>query len=220
MIYDYKYFEAGVEYGVSGYQNYRWIPEISFPMAHNLAVKNRLNMSSRILDYGCAKGFLLKAFYLLGYKNIFGMDISQYAIDSADPVVKGSLSNIRERTNLREVFGVQFELAIFKDVMEHIPVVDVPVLLRSTAECSDRLFIAVPLGLDNESDRFVIPAMHNDITHITIKTRQFWENAVQKNGWDIQETDYTYPGMKTNWSDKFPQGNLFITAKSRLADQR
>ena len=215
MIYDFKYYEAGVEYGVSGYQNYRWIPEISFPMAHSLALKNGLTPASNVLDYGCAKGFLLKAFHLLGYKNVFGMDISQYAIDYADPVVKPKLANISGRAVLRDVFGVPFDLAIFKDVMEHIPAADVPGLLQGIAECSARLFIAVPLGLDNSSDRFVIPAMHNDVTHITIKDRQFWESAVQDNGWEILESEYTYPGMKTNWSEKFPQGNLFITARSR-----
>jgi len=216
MIYDFKYFEAGIENGISGYQNYRWIPEISFPMAHNLALGNKLTKYSKILDFGCAKGFLLKAFHLLGYKNVYGVDISPYAIEFADPLIKSNIALIKPGTNISDVFNINFDLVIFKDVLEHIPANNIPSLMKSAAICSKELFIAVPLGVDNFSDQFVIPAMHNDITHITIKNKLYWESVIEDNGWSIEYSGNKYSGIKTNWCEKFPEGNLFVNARSKL----
>lgn len=214
MIYDFKYYEAGVENGISGYQNYRWIPEVSFPMAHNLIISNHLTPTSRVLDYGCAKGFLLKAFKLLGIRDVSGVEVSRYAINHADPDVKEQICLIEPGKPLENYFQSKFDIAIFKDVLEHIAAPEIGPLLESTRKVSRRMFVAVPLGIDDTSERFVIPAMHNDITHINIKSKQYWEEVVRSSGWEIESSQFTYPGMKTNWSERFPEGNLFITAQA------
>ena len=80
------YYERGAETGKSLYSHYRWMPELTIPMAHHIAKYMDLHESEKVLDFGCAKGFTVKALRLLGYK-AFGVDVSQYAFDEMDAKV-------------------------------------------------------------------------------------------------------------------------------------
>jgi len=63
--YDEEYFESGLATGKSCYLNYRWLPELTIKMAHNIIRYLDLKENEKILDYGCAKGYLVKAFRIL-----------------------------------------------------------------------------------------------------------------------------------------------------------
>lgn len=75
-----EYFDAGKEARPGVYRSYRLE---DFPMFGVLAVwiKNLFN-PKRILDVGCAKGFLVKAFKDLGIE-AWGVDVSEYALSAA-----------------------------------------------------------------------------------------------------------------------------------------
>jgi len=211
MIYDEKYYESGVENCVSGYQNYRWIPEVSLKIVHHLIVELDLNPNLAILDYGCAKGFLVKAFHIFGYSQAFGVDISKYAIDNSDSLVKSKCFHIERVEDVsRFAPPTGFDLVILKDVLEHIPEGEITFILRWLRKNCERIFIAVPLGIDDVSNRFVIPAYHNDVTHITIKSRDFWLKTLQNSGWSILDVTFNFPGIKSNWTMLYPDGNLFV----------
>ena len=85
---DYYYFDGSREQGYGGYKyDGRW---------KNLAkalIKNyKLNNNSRILDIGCAKGYLLKELKeLLPKSKIYGVDISEYAISNGHKSIKHNL---------------------------------------------------------------------------------------------------------------------------------
>ena len=66
--YDEDYYENGVQLGISGYANYRWMPSLTIPMAERMIEYLAIKETDKILDFGCAKGFLVKAFTDLGYK--------------------------------------------------------------------------------------------------------------------------------------------------------
>ena len=66
-FYNEDYYENGLALGCSGYSNYRWIPELTIPMAYHIINGLNISENSRILDYGCAKGYLVSAFKLLGF---------------------------------------------------------------------------------------------------------------------------------------------------------
>ena len=83
-MFDEKYFEDGVRHRVSAYENYRWQPERTIREAASLI--NNIEFDN-VLDYGCAKGFMVYAMRLLG-KEAYGVDVSQYAVDNGHEKIK------------------------------------------------------------------------------------------------------------------------------------
>ena len=82
-LYDREYFENGIITGKSCYQNYRWMPETTIKMAFNIIKYLHLPEGARFLDFGCAKGYLVKALRLLDI-DAYGCDVSKYTIEMAD----------------------------------------------------------------------------------------------------------------------------------------
>jgi ubiquinone/menaquinone biosynthesis C-methylase UbiE len=80
------YFDGPREYGYGGYwYDGRWQP-VARDIAHHFGLKP----GDRVLDVGCAKGFLVKD--MLGANlDSFGLDISEYAIKHCEPEVVGRL---------------------------------------------------------------------------------------------------------------------------------
>ena len=80
------YFDGPREYGYGGY-NYdgRWQP-----VAKDIIQHFSLKPGSRILDIGCAKGFLVKDLLNEGM-DAYGLDISEYAIKNCEEEVIGRL---------------------------------------------------------------------------------------------------------------------------------
>jgi SAM-dependent methyltransferase len=82
------YFDGPREYGYGGYRyDGRWIP-----VARDIIDHFGLKPGMRVLDVGCAKGFLVKDLMLAcpGLE-AFGFDISYYAIMHCEPEVIGRL---------------------------------------------------------------------------------------------------------------------------------
>ena len=52
-FYNSEYYERGVESGKSCYQNYRWVPELTIPMAMTMIDLLFIKRKDLILDYGC-----------------------------------------------------------------------------------------------------------------------------------------------------------------------
>lgn len=79
--YDGDYWDGPRRYGYGGY---KYIPNRWAPVARSLIDRYKLSDSSRILDVGCGKGFLLYEFKrLLPGIRISGFDISEYGISDA-----------------------------------------------------------------------------------------------------------------------------------------
>ena len=83
-----EYFDGPREQGYGGYRyDGRWVP-VSEDIIHHYGLKP----GNRILDIGCAKGFLVKD--LMGVcpgLEAFGLDISEYALMNCEPEVVGRL---------------------------------------------------------------------------------------------------------------------------------
>jgi len=76
------------EYGYGGYRyDGRWIP-----VAEDMVKHFGLKPGDRVLDVGCAKGFLVKDFMkACPGVEAFGLDISRYALMNCEPEVVGRL---------------------------------------------------------------------------------------------------------------------------------
>ncbi|HCI49016.1 MAG TPA: methyltransferase [Holosporales bacterium] len=83
-----EYFDGPRDYGYGGYRyDGRWVP-----VAKDIIQHFDLKSGDRVLDVGCAKGFLVKD--LLSEcpgLEVFGLDISWYAVTHCEPEVVGRL---------------------------------------------------------------------------------------------------------------------------------
>ena len=82
------YFDGPREYGYGGYRyDGRWVP-----VAKDLIKHFNLKSGDRVLDIGCAKGFLVKDLLQeCPGLEVFGLDISAYALKNCEPEVVGRL---------------------------------------------------------------------------------------------------------------------------------
>ena len=82
------YFDGPREVGYGGYRyDGRWIP-----IAEDFVRHFKLKPGDRVLDVGCAKGFLVKDLMkVCPGLEAYGIDISEYALMHCDPKVVGRL---------------------------------------------------------------------------------------------------------------------------------
>jgi ubiquinone/menaquinone biosynthesis C-methylase UbiE len=80
------YFDGSRDVGYGGYRyDGRWVP-----VAKDIIEQYGLEPGDRVLDVGCAKGFLVKDIINEGIE-AYGVDVSQYALMNCEPEVVGRL---------------------------------------------------------------------------------------------------------------------------------
>lgn len=86
--YGQQYFDGPREVGYGGYRyDGRWIP-----IAEDIVRHFNLKAGDRVLDVGCAKGFLVKDLMkVCPGLEAYGLDISEYALMHCEPEVVGRL---------------------------------------------------------------------------------------------------------------------------------
>ena len=205
--YNKEYFEAGIAHGVSLYENYRWIPELTFPMVHDLVLELGVKKGDRILDFGCAKGYIVWAFRMFGYQS-FGVDISDYAIESSPREVRRFVSLPQDLPR------IEFDICIAKDVLEHIEYDSLDLTISWIMNRSDKLFVVVPLG---NGLIYEIPAMEQDKTHIIRESLSWWRERFTRLGYEVKYCDHSMGSIKNKWVEQYPTGNGFFIVE-RIKD--
>ena len=201
-VFDEKYFEDGVRSRVSAYENYRWMPERSIREASSII--NNISFTT-VLDFGCAKGFMVHALRLLG-KEAHGVDVSEYAVTNCHPKVKEYLTIVDTAEDIKG----GWDLIIAKDVLEHIPKEEIPSVLAALRRRCKTIFVAVPLG---DGTRYRIREYEMDITHVTKEPEEWWLTTLVDAGFKIKYFDYEFGHLKENWTVPHPYGNAFIVAE-------
>lgn len=80
------YFDGSRDVGYGGYRyDGRWVP-----VAKDIIAQYGLKPGDRVLDVGCAKGFLVKDLLAQGI-DAYGIDVSDYAMMTCEPEVVGRL---------------------------------------------------------------------------------------------------------------------------------
>jgi cyclopropane fatty-acyl-phospholipid synthase-like methyltransferase len=199
--FDREYYEEGEDTGKSCYTNYRWMPERTLATAAEIIRRANIQRKDRILDYGCAKGFMVKAFEWLGY-NAYGYDFSKYAIENCDSDVKEKVFNeippaLRERG---------FETVLCKDTAEHVPYDSLDDFLSDIRNLNNRnaIFI-IPLG---DGKKFNIPRFERDVTHQIREPVGWWASKIEQSGYLLENITNDVPGIKPGWN--VPGGNIYI----------
>jgi SAM-dependent methyltransferase len=205
-IFDRDYFEDGIVTGKSCYVNYHWMPELTIRMAHKLIKHLGIKGGDRVLDFGCAKGFLVKALRILDV-DAFGCDVSRYAIGKVDPEVRRCCRLMKNERSIP--FNRKFDWVISKDVLEHIEERDLDTILEDFRKVCDRMFHVIPLA--NERGELVIPEYELDTTHVLKKSSKWWLEKFKTAGWEPVSFCHKVDGIKDNWTTKYEKGNGFFT---------
>ncbi len=185
------YYERGPEKGVSCYVNYQWLPHKTIPAVMTYVDYLGIKPGQSILDFGCAKGYYVKALRLL-HRDAWGCDISSYAISSSDDETKPFLKVSSLENPVP--FDRHFDFIVSKDVLEHMEVSAVDYLLNRFLEINPkRLFVIVPLALNN---KYIIPEDELDITHKIRFSKNEWVDFFESCGWNLVESKDKLPGIK------------------------
>ncbi len=190
-FYDKDYYENGKESGKGWLENYRWLPRRTFKEALAYVDYFELDDNSKILDIGCAKGFMVKAFRELEFQ-CDGCDISNYSLSFAP----NGCWNSWEDSAWDEHISSGYTHAVSKDVFEHLTPDQLQEMLKNIAKVAKNLMIIVPMGDDGV---FRIPEYHLEISHLIIENENWWEKQFNKAGWEIKKDCPHVPGLKDNW---------------------
>lgn len=193
------YFLRGKETGKSLYEDYRWLPDLTIPMVCAMIRHLGIQPTDTVLDYGCARGYVVRAFRELGY-NAWGYDVSRWAVENCDEVVRPYLSNVG--------FSGRYDWVIAKDVLEHVE--DANRAIASIKEVVGKgIFAVVPLA--SRCGTYDVPEYELDVTHIHRQPLWWWVQELCAPGWSV-EARYRCKGVKDNYAH-YPRGNGFITAR-------
>ena len=209
ITYDEEYFENGLTTGKSCYLNYRWLPELTIKMAHNIIKYLGIKENEKVLDYGCAKGYLVKALRILDIE-AYGCDVSNYAIKKVDAEIREHCKLIKNKKILIP-FNFNFNWIITKDVLEHMREEMLDEFILQSYKKSNKCFHIIPLG--DENNNFIIPDYSLDKTHTLMKPRDWWIKKFESFGWNLFSFDYKIRGVKENWTQKYDKGNGFFIFK-------
>ncbi len=205
--FDKDYFQNGIKTGKSLYDRYRWMPELSMSMAMSMIDYLNIKREHWILDYGCSRGYLIKAMRLL-HRTAYGTDVSEYAIDHCDDEIKGFLRLLNSDGTIP--FKTPFDFGISKDVLEHVPYEHIDFVFEQLSKHCKSLFIVVPLG---EDGKYRISQYEYDNTHMIREDDEWWAAKMAQSFMDLTITDHV-SGIKDNWYDVNPKGNACIFGKS------
>lgn len=201
--YDEDYFLRGKDTGKSLYENYRWLPDLTIPMVQAIIRHLGISSSDSICDFGCARGYTVRAFRELGYE-AYGMDISTWALENSDEIARRYLNHVDMVPN-----AARYKWIIAKDVLEHVPNVNA-IIMDLLCRADWGVFAVVPLSPEDK-EPYAIPEYEKDVTHIHRLTLASWARKFIRPRWSV-EASYRVPGVKDNWAF-CAMGNGFITCR-------
>lgn len=98
-----------------------------------------LDRSARVLEVGCNVGTQLNLLSRMGFENLYGVEINQYAIETSHEVNKGLPICVVRGTALDLPFkDGWFDLVYTSGVLIHINPDDVATVMREMGRCSRR----------------------------------------------------------------------------------
>lgn len=161
-----------------GYGNYIYDGRFKTPVKKIIKFF-KLKKNSKILEVGCAKGFLIYEFYK-NKMDVFGVDISKYALSKCINTIKNKiyLSNLSENLTFKQF---SFDFIICKEVIPHLKKTEIKRLIKNLNLLSINvkkiyLIIQVP-----RSNKYKKNFVNWDITHRTIMTKNNWIKFLKNN---------------------------------------
>lgn len=169
--YDADYFLNGPASGKSNYVSYSWKPELTVPLAKRLIEVMGVLANDTVLDFGCSRGYLVKALRLLDIE-AWGYDISEWAVANCDPEVSDRIHTYIQHDSYDHVW--------LKDCGEHLEVIELmrvaDHLLKTTTKS---ILVIVPLS-EIVGGQYVRKEDDMDSTHVIRWPLEDWMSFFQK----------------------------------------
>lgn len=165
--YGYEYFDGDRIYGYGGYKyDGRWVS-----VAKRIKKIYKLKNNAKILDIGCAKGFLVKDLVDIGL-DAYGLDISEYAIKNSHKDVAGRIH--LGNANKLPFEDNTFDFVISLNTLHNLEKKDCKVALKEITRVSKgRSFIQVDAYRNKEEKKifldWVLTAKYHDYPHNWLK---------------------------------------------------
>mgnify|MGYP006179972357 FL=1 len=135
-----EYWDGPRRYGYGGY---KFIPGLITPMAKRIIKIYKLNNSSKVLDAGCGKGFLLfEIKRLLPGIYIRGFDISKYGLKNSKKEIKKHLmiGDIKKKFSYKSKF---FDLVLSFNCLHNLEIFELEKSLKEIERVGKKFFIVV-----------------------------------------------------------------------------
>jgi len=175
-FYNIDYFENGKNSGKSNYVGYKWNEDKYSEQVDFIETLAGIQPPLSVLDFGCAKGFLVNALRSKGYSAI-GQDISEYAIQMA-------MSEVREYCHLVSgvnavADGPSFDLICSVHLLEHFSLAYVKQAVGILLQSTKKAVFLIPVG---NGSRFNNPVHENDPSHVLRETPDWWGELFANSG--------------------------------------
>lgn len=175
MDYGYDYFDNN-ELGV-GYGGYKYDGRYADVVAKIIEYYG-LKKGDRILEIGCAKGFVLVEFFKQGME-VVGWDKSKYAIENAHPLVQDKIQYAA--TEILPFEKDTFDFVFGKEVLPHLDEKALNILIDECIRVSKSYsFFEIQCG---ETPEEIEDLLKWDETHQTLKTPEWWLEFFAKKGY-------------------------------------
>lgn len=167
----------GREYfdGPDGYGGYYYDGRHE-PAVRDMIERYGLKRDARVLDIGCAKGFMLYEFMRQGVNDVHGCDIGPYAVENAHPAVKDRLT-VTSADDLA-LPDASFDLVYSIDVVHNLPPDPCDRAIHQMMRVSrGAVFVQVASYETPEQERALIDW---GVTVQTLRSKQQWREAFDR----------------------------------------
>ncbi len=190
------YFDGTRDEGYGGYHyDGRWVP-----IAKKMVERYRLSPGLRVLDVGCAKGYLIKDLMdVCPGLDVWGLDISGYAIQHAHPDVQGRI--VQGSVDALPFAENTFDAVVSINVVHNLELERCVRGIQEIARVAkpEKSYIQVD-GYRNDSEKEL--CLNWVLTAVTHGTLEFWRELFAKCGyrgdyyWTILEIDPNFLILK------------------------
>jgi SAM-dependent methyltransferase len=139
----------------------------------------------RVLDVGCAMGFLVEALRDRGV-DAFGVDLSPHAIDQ----VRDDIKPYCRVGSLLDPVAERFDLVVCIEVIEHVPPPDAATAVSRLCEAADDVLFSST------------PDVYEEDTHLNVRPPEYWASLFATNGF-IRDVDLDAAAFVTPWACRF-----------------
>lgn len=174
-----SYFDGGI--GSLSYGAYKYDGRYKASV-NKLIDQFHLNKCSSVLEFGCAKGYILYEFYKFGFNDLLGIDISEYAISNSPKELHDKL-RIANVINFDSIIEQQkkFNFIFSKEMLPHLTKEEINIFFGHLPKIANHESI-IYFEIQTARDSAGLEAIEKyDPTHKSLMTPIEWIQFFNKN---------------------------------------
>lgn len=159
----------------------------NFSQYLNLILKEKKDHITRVLDSGCGQGGFLKICEDYGIKELYGVDVSKYAIQTAGMRTKAKLKEMNLENSKLPYSDHFFDLVVAIDVIEHLFNTDFFFKEVARVLKEDGIFFLTTENSKSLFDKLFSSFFPHHDVHINLQKEDFWTSALLRTGFKNAE---------------------------------